>query len=304
MGMTPIQEHILARLRAFAADQHLAVRGERPIEYGVQILLADGSAEIPVNIYTTGRILIGGKPGALRSLLQGWADTQQAAKPAAPTVRVEVAHIGVDEAGKGDIFGPLVIAGAVVQPEQSSLLQAHGVRDSKILTSAQIQHLADWLPNRCPIEVLVLSPADYNAHYAELGNLNQLLGWGHARVIEALYARTGVELALSDQFSERPHIRQALDAAGCPVRLEERPHAETDLAVAAASICARAAFERALEELRHKSGFHLPFGASDPAIPVILRKVQQRWGEEGLRRIAKLHFKPVKEVLNPKSAAG
>ena len=302
--MTALQEHILASLRTFAADQHLAVRGERSIEYGVQILLADGGAEIPVNIYTTGRIVIGGKPGALRSLLQGWADTQQAAKPAAPTLRVEVAHIGVDEAGKGDVFGPLVIAGAVVQPEQSSLLQAQGVRDSKMLTSAQIQHLAAWLPGRCPVEVLVLPPMEYNQRYAELGNLNQLLGWGHGRVIETLHARTGVELALSDQFSQRPHIQQALDATGCPVRLEERPHAEADLAVAAASICARAAFERALEELRLKSGFHLPFGASDPAIPVILRKVRQRWGEDGLRRIAKLHFKPVKEILNPKGAAG
>ncbi len=294
--MTSPLENLLDRLRSFALKQGLQILIEHPIDYGVQVVISDGRYEVPVNLYTTGRMLVGGKASPLRSQLQEWATTHQGGK-VAPPGRVTAAHIGVDEAGKGDIFGPMVIAGAVVLPEQSTLLQSLDIRDSKTLSSVRIRELADWLVNRCPVEVLVLSPVEYNACYAELGNLNKLLGWGHARVIQTLHTRTGVAAALSDQFSERPHIQQALTAANCPVVLEERPHAENDLAVAAASILARAAFEQAFEELRRKSGLELPYGASDPAIPRFLQQIHQRWGEEGLRRSAKLNFKPVKAVL-------
>ena len=295
--MTPIQEQLLSRLRQFATDHSLQLVSERPIDYGMQVIIAEEGREIPVNIYSTGRVVVGGKEGALRNVLKEWAISHQIGKTANPG-RVQVAHIGVDEAGKGDIFGALVIAGALVLPEQSTVLQSMEIRDSKTLSSGRIRELADWLENRCPHEVLLLIPAEYNTLYAEMGNINKLLGWGHARVIQRLHARTGVSAALSDQFSERPHIQQALTEANCPVILEERPHAENDLAVAAASILARAAFERSFEELRHKTGLDLPYGASDPAISKFLQQIDQHWGEEGLRRSAKLNFKPVKAILN------
>lgn len=286
----------MSRLKAFLAEQSLRLLTERPIDYGVQMVVSDGTSEIPVNIYTTGRIVVAGKDCPLRSRLQAWSAAHQSAKPSEPG-RIESVHIGVDEAGKGDVFGPLVIAGAVVRPEQSTLLLSQGVRDSKTLTSSRIRDLADWLKPRCPAEVLLLTPADYNDRYREFGNLDRLLGWGHARVIEVLNERTGVDMALSDQFSEKQHIQKALAAAGVSVTLQERPHAENDLAVAAASILARAAFEQAFDELRRKSSLDLPSGASDPAIAEFLRIIHQRWGEEGLRRSAKLNFKPVKEIL-------
>lgn len=294
--MTLIQDHLISRLRAFAAGHGLQTLPERNIDYGLQIIVTDGSCEVPLNIYTTGKLVVGGKASPLRSQLQEWAASQGAGGPAKPG-RVLAAHIGVDESGKGDVFGPLVVAGAVVQPEQSSLLQSQEIRDSKTLTSSRIHEVAAWLENRCPLEVLVLAPLEFNQRYVEMGNLDLLLGWGHAQVIQRLYARTGVTTALSDQFSHKRPIQQALAAANCPVVLEERPHAESDLAVAAASIVARAAFERSFGELRRKSGLDLPFGASDPRIPDVLQAIFERWGEEGLRRSTKLNFKPVKAVL-------
>lgn len=294
--MTPILEQLLDRLRVFSVARSLQILSERSIDYGLQVMLSDGSHQIPVNIYTTGRLVVGGRNSPLRSILKEWASAQQAGTPASPA-RVEVVHIGVDEAGKGDVFGPLVIAGAVVLPEQSTLFLSMEIRDSKSIASGLIQQVAAWLQNHCTHEVLLLGPAEYNSRYTELGNLNRLLAWGHARVIQALHNRTGVMAALSDQFSQRSDIQQALTTVNCPVVLEQRPHAENDLAVAAASILARSAFERAFEDLRHKSGLDLPYGASDPAIPKFLQQIHQRWGAEGLRRSAKLHFKPVQAVL-------
>jgi ribonuclease HIII len=98
--MTPIQEQLLSRLRKFAVDHSLQLLSERPIDYGVQVIIAEEAREIPVNIYSTGRVVVGGKESALRTLLKEWAASHQTGKSASPG-RVQVAHIGVDEAGKG-----------------------------------------------------------------------------------------------------------------------------------------------------------------------------------------------------------
>ena len=91
-------------------------------------------------------------------------------------------HIGVDESGKGDFFGPLVVAGCYVGPEHMPDLD--GVQDSKKLTDKKALELARNIRAVCPHEVLIIMPRRYNELYAESKNLNRWLEWGHAKVIE------------------------------------------------------------------------------------------------------------------------
>src|SRR6218665_461524 len=91
-------------------------------------------------------------------------------------------HIGVDESGKGDFFGPLVIAACYVGPEH--LAELEGVKDSKKLTDPQAMRLAEIIKKTCPCYVLCIMPPKYNELYAKIGNLNKLLAWGHAQAIE------------------------------------------------------------------------------------------------------------------------
>ncbi|MEM4204518.1 MAG: ribonuclease HIII [Candidatus Methanomethylicaceae archaeon] len=210
-----------------------------------------------------------------------------------------LARIGVDESGKGDLFGPLVIAGVVLTQESEIVLARRGVRDSKTLSDAQILELARLIRMHCPVEVLVLLPPDYNIAYEQHGrNLNRLLAWGHAQVITKLSRRVSVDKAISDQFGDESLLVEALAAEVCRVPVEQRPHAENDLAVAAASVIARAEFIAAIQDYTQKAGIDIPLGASANQVKEIGKQIYRRWGRRGLERIAKMHFKTIQEIIS------
>src|SRR5438034_10185512 len=155
-------------------------------------------------------------------------------------------HFGVDESGKGDFFGPLVIAGAYVDRGIARKLLDAGVVDSKRISSdARIRALADTIRKSSLglVETVLIGPQRYNELYEKFGNLNSLLAWGHARVIENLLARNqGCPRSLSDQFGDARVINASLLKHGRKIAIEQRHRAESDIAVAAASILAREAF--------------------------------------------------------------
>src|SRR5213080_1245550 len=170
-------------------------------------------------------------------------------------------HFGVDESGKGDFFGPLVISGVYVDSGIARKLLDAGVQDSKRIGSdARIRALAQVI-RKTPgglVETVLIGPRRYNELYEKFGNLNNLLGWGHARVIENLLERKpDCPRALSDKFADASVIEKALLKRGRAIRLEQRTKAESDLAVAAASILAREAFIDWLEHRGKSMGVKL-----------------------------------------------
>ncbi len=214
-------------------------------------------------------------------------------------------HIGVDESGKGDFFGPLVIAGAYVDGGMARTLRDMGVMDSKRIGSdARIQEIArDMRLAQVVHETIVIGPERYNELYLKFGNLNKLLAWGHARIIENMLDRVpSCPRALSDQFANPRVLQQALQAKGRGIILEQRTKAESDPAVAAASIFAREKFVQWLEQTGAKMGVVLAKGVS-PAVKNTARKIVQKSGVEGLAKVAKMHFRTAQEVSSTPSDA-
>ena len=208
-------------------------------------------------------------------------------------------HFGVDESGKGDFFGPLVIAGVYVNRDTARLFLDAGVQDSKRIGSdARIRSLAKEIRQtaRAGVEVVAIGPARYNEMYVKFGNLNSLLGWGHARVIENLLERVpDCPRSLSDQFADARVIENALLRHGRKIQIEQRPRAESDVAVAAASIIAREAFIDWLERKGNELGVKLGRGAS-VGIKEAAGKIVEKHGPEMLRQIAKVHFRTAHEI--------
>src|SRR5437588_635418 len=173
-------------------------------------------------------------------------------------------HFGVDESGKGDFFGPLVIAGVYVDAGIARELLDSGVQDSKRIGSdARIRALAQAVRKITGglTDMVLIGPARYNDLYEKFGNLNKLLGWGHARVIENLLAKKpSCPRSLSDQFADARVIEQSLLRHGRKIDIQQRTKAESDVAVAAASILAREAFINWLERIRKELGLRLERG--------------------------------------------
>ena len=208
-------------------------------------------------------------------------------------------HFGVDESGKGDFFGPLVIAGVYVDRGIARNLIDAGVQDSKRISSdSRIRALADAIRKNSMglIEVVLIGPAKYNELYEKFGNLNKLLAWGHARVIENLLAKKPeCPRSLSDQFADARLIEQSLLRYGRKIDIQQRPRAESDIAVAAASILAREAFINWLDREGKRLGIRLERGVS-PAVKTAAEKLVEGNGPEALRQVAKVHFRTAHAV--------
>jgi len=209
------------------------------------------------------------------------------------------ARIGVDESGKGDFFGPLVVAGVYVNEEAAAAFRELGVKDSKAISSdKRIFEIAKEIRGTkgCRFTVVPIGPAAYNRLHAKMRNVNDLLGWGHARVIENLLAVVDCKKAISDQFGNKSIVLRALMERGKKNELVQRHKAESDLAVAAASIIARDEFVRRLIALGREYGVTMPKGASQAVITAAVELVRKH-GRDALPKVAKMHFRTSQKVL-------
>jgi ribonuclease HIII len=208
-------------------------------------------------------------------------------------------HFGVDESGKGDFFGPLAVAGVYVDRGIARKLLDAGVQDSKRIGSdARIRSLAQTIRKTANgfVETVLIGPQRYNELYEKFGNLNKLLGWGHARVIENLLEKKpDCPRSLSDQFADARVVEQSLLRHGRKIEIRQRTKAESDVAVAAASILAREAFINWLERRGKELGFRLERGAS-ANVKEIAKKLVETKGPGALREVAKVHFRTAHEV--------
>lgn len=209
-------------------------------------------------------------------------------------------HIGVDESGKGDFFGPLVIASAYTDRALTEQLKALDVRDSKTIKSdRKILDMARKIRGvlGARAAVIRIGPAKYNQLYGDIGNVNRLLAWGHARAIENLLdVVPDCPRAVADQFGPKSRIEQALMKKGRSIQLEQRHRAESDPAVAAASILARAAFVDALARMGKELNIEIPKGAS-ARVQDVAAELVAKHGPAVLTHMAKLHFKTTDAVL-------
>jgi ribonuclease HIII len=208
-------------------------------------------------------------------------------------------RIGVDESGKGDFFGPLCIAGVYVNESVVKAWQGVGIRDSKNISSdRKIAELAEKIRKTpgCVVNAVTIGNEAYNRLYAKLKNVNAILAWGHARVIENLMGQRhkmnpAPVKAISDQFaSSKDVVAKALMSLGREIELVQRHQAEEDLAVAAASILARDGFVKGLAKLEKQFELELPKGASS-AVDEVAKKFVEERGADNLPKIAKIHFR-------------
>lgn len=252
---------------------------------------------LSVTLYNSGKLLIQGKEtdNFLKEYL-GIENNTQTVLALPETAKTKYSSwIGTDESGKGDYFGPLVIAGVLVDEENIKKLSEFNIQDSKKLNDSIIEKVAAQIKANSTFSVVVINPAKYNELYAKFKNLNTLLAWGHARAIENILEKKPCQNALSDKFGNESLIKNALLKQGRTINLEQRVRAESDLAVAAASILARNEFVQRIKKLSFEHGIPFQKGASQK-VKDQASEFANKYGFESLKNIAKLHFKTTKEL--------
>ncbi len=281
---------------------HLRTGNYLPIDVAYTDIAVKGD-QCSISLYTSGKLVVQGRGAAdwvsfaLEPLILLKVITQydEVLNPS-----FSEAHMGVDESGKGDYFGPLVIASAYTDRDIAAEFKKLEVRDSKSIKNDRRIHekasaIRRVLGDR--FKIVTIGPEAYNRLYASMGNVNRILAWGHARAIENLLdVVPKCSRAVSDQFGPKHRIERALLQKGKKIKLEQRPKAEDDPAVAAASILARSAFVSSLEKMTRECGIEIPKGASSRVREAAQELVKTK-GSDSLQRYVKLHFRTTEQVL-------
>ncbi len=283
-------------LRSFLTTRGYAIE-ERPH----QAFLARGRGAV-VNLYLSGKLVLGGANRAEQEAILSEVRRLGGAEPATralPPIDVAGPRIGTDEAGKGDYFGPLVIAGCAVDEAAERWLKEWGVRDSKDVEAKGIPRMAYGVRKLLGgdrYKVVAISPERYNRMYEDMGNINEILAWGHARVIEDLLERNPqIPRVVTDQFGDKALVEGRLMEKGRKVELIQVHQGERDPAVAAASILARATFLSKMRNLSEEVGVELPRGAV--GVAGVAKRLVKDHGPGILRKVAKVHFRTTNRVL-------
>lgn len=282
-------------------EWNVRIAGHREIDHATQYYLERGQESARLNVFTTGKVTVQGPSSGLKDLVAG----RLAAREEKRTGKVHsgsrpaldaTPRVGIDEAGKGDYFGPLVVAGVrVTGASAAEGLQRLGVRDSKALGVTAARVMAERileLTGPDNVRVVTLSPPEYEARRKAAGNVNRLLDEIDAWIMAQL--EDGVELIVVDQYavSARERLEPFVPEG---VRLEVRKRAEDDAAVAAASILARARYLEEMEKLSEQVGFELPKGATH--VLDAGRRVLGERGRIGLDEVAKTSFRTTEQIV-------
>lgn len=206
-------------------------------------------------------------------------------------------YIGTDETGKGDYFGPLVIAGFYVDLEAQSFLSDLGVRDSKELSDPQIDRIADEIKKEYPnnYSILSIEPEKYNQLYEKIKNLNKLLNWGHSKVIENIWQKYKPANVIVDQFSKSP-VDISLTKEFSKTNFVQIPKAEKYIGVAAASILARNEMNMWFNKI-NSQGYNIYKGAAGRVERAAIDIYNQN-GAKVLGEFVKLHFKTTQKIFD------
>ena len=182
---------------------------------------------------------------------------------------------GVDDAGKGPLLGPMILAGVMVNERDMAKLRVLGVKDSKLLSASQRDLLYDLIINVVKnYKVVIVSPKEIDkAVESENSNLNWLESVKFAEIINALKpGRVMVDCPSPNIEAYTEHLRKHLKVK---THLQCEHHAESKSeAVAAASILAKVTRDREVAKLRKKYG---EFGSGYPADPKTKKFLEKNW---------------------------
>jgi ribonuclease HIII len=262
-------------------------------------LISGKKKGISLTFYSSGKLVVQGKdmaefiqfklePELLHTFTFGYE--------AAMTEYDYTPHLGLDESGKGDYFGPLCVAAVYGDENIIKQFVKMGVTDSKKLSDKRALQLTKEIQKIAPYEVMRLPPSTYNKLYEKFQNLNTLLAWAHHKVLIALQAKTNAQHATVDQFAKKAVLDNFIQRAKCVITLKQMPRAEADPVVAAASIVARGSFLQGLEEMSKTFSLPFPKGASSKTIDIGKEFIRQH-GLSQLSEVGKMHFQTTVKLI-------
>lgn len=266
------------------------------------VIFAAKLPDTAITMYKSGKLMFQGG-GAEREAAR-WGTVENTATPLStigakgdvlPNNFATMSVLGSDETGTGDYFGPITVAAVYVPTSKIELMNELGVKDSKMLTDDYMRKIAPDLRAACVHSVLVLQNEKYNNLQAKGYSQGKMKAMMHNKALQNTLSKMAPEkpeFILIDQFAERGvyynYLKNERELVQENVYFSTKAE-QLHVAVATASILARAAFLKEMDRLSDITGLTLMKGASNK-VDVQAARIWRNQGEEFLRSITKWHF--------------
>lgn len=269
------------------------------------IIFAAKLSDTSITLYKSGKLMFQGG-GAEREAIR-WGHEQSTAVATGVAAKIgakgdtlpegfaAMSVLGSDETGTGDYFGPVTVAAVYVPATKIELIHELGVKDSKMLTDDYMRRIAPDLRAACVHSVLVLRNEKYNKIQAKGYSQGKIKAMMHNQALGHVLTKMVPEKPdhiLIDQFAERGVYYNYLKNEREVVRenvLFSTKAEQLHVAVATASILARASFLKEMDRLSEEAGMELLKGASGK-VDLMAARIWKQQGEEKLRTMTKWHF--------------
>ena len=199
--------------------------------------------------------------------------------------------LGIDDAGRGPVIGPMVLAGCLINEKTEKEFKKIGVKDSKQLTEKRREFLADIIREKAEtFEVVIISPQEID-YFSKKGiKLNEVEAFACAKIINKInkgYKKISVvvdcpstSLVKWKEFLEsKINNTSSLDVS-CEHKADKN-----HVAVSAASILAKSVREKEMLKLKEKYGSDMGSGyTSDPKTKKFLKTNIKKYNNNGIFR--------------------
>jgi len=183
---------------------------------------------------------------------------------------------GIEEAGRGPVIGPLVLAVAAIEEKKEKELQELGVKDSKMLSAKQREALFNVITDMCEYEIIVVHPEEIDL---ALESANSNLNWLEAEKMAELINMVNPEKVIIDCPSNNiesyeEYIKKRLRVS--PKEMLVKHKADRDhVIVGAASILAKVTRDKEIEKIKKR--FKIEFGSGYPSDPSTVKFLKENW---------------------------
>lgn len=187
---------------------------------------------------------------------------------------------GVEEAGRGPVLGPMVMAICAVKKDEEYKLKNIGVKDSKLLTPMQRENLFDSIKEITTHAIIVLQPKEIDAALNDPNmNLNKLEAVTSANLINSLSEATKIDEVVLDCPSTNVPVYENYVKAkvkDSKIKIVGEHKADVNhVIVGAASILAKVTRDRLIEDIKREVGEN--FGSGYPSDPITVSFLKRNW---------------------------
>ena len=213
-------------------------------------------------------------------------------------------NLGIDDAGRGPVIGPMILAGVLIDPKEEKYLKSIGVKDSKTVTQKRREFLEQIIKEKAKsFQVLITLPDEIESQNKAGIKLNEVEAIECAKIINELNKGEDKIKIILDCPSPgiqkwgdylKTHVKNLSNLEISCEHKADRNH----VSVAAASILAKCMRETEMTKLKEKYGSEIGSGyTSDPATQKFLAKYADKYKNDGIFRKTWITWKKAVEFL-------